>query len=125
VICFRAYTNVRNMRRHHRLYCKQPICIVCNETFLTDEMVKEHRSKEHTQEEITRAAEIYNRQQCCKCPLCSKSVTGINNMLKHMRECHSGYDYEPFGCEQCSKTFYTVSALHIHARCHNGNRLIA
>ncbi|PNF22788.1 hypothetical protein B7P43_G02525 [Cryptotermes secundus] len=123
VICFRAYSNIRNMRSHRRIYCKQPICIVCNETFLTDEMVREHRSKEHTQGEITLAAKIYSRQQRCKCPLCAQGVTGINNMVKHMKECHSGYNYEPFGCEQCSETFSTVSALHIHTRCHSENRL--
>jgi uncharacterized Zn-finger protein len=123
VICFRAYSNLRNMRSHRKLYCKQPICIVCSETFLTDKMVKEHRSKEHTQEEVTLAAKSYNRQQCCKCPLCSQAVTGINSMLKHMKECHSGYNYKPFGCEQCSETFSTVSALHMHMRCHNDNHL--
>jgi uncharacterized Zn-finger protein len=123
VICFRAYSNLRNMRSHRKLYCKQPICIVCSETFLTDEMVKEHRSKEHTQDEITLAAKSYNRQQCCKCPLCTQPITGINNMLRHMKECHSDYSYKPFACELCSETFSTVRALHIHMRCHSDNHL--
>ncbi|PNF18209.1 hypothetical protein B7P43_G18046 [Cryptotermes secundus] len=125
VICFRPYSNLQNMRRHRKLYCKHIICIVCNETFLTDEMLKEHRSKEHTEEEVMLAAKSYKRQQCHKCPLCGLGVTGLNNMLKHTKECHSGYNYKPFGCEECSKTFTSISALHIHVRCHRENSLIA
>jgi uncharacterized Zn-finger protein len=122
-ICLKEFSNSQNMRRHRKVNCNQPICIVCNETFLTDEMVEEHRTKEHAQEEVALAARSYNRQQYFKnCPLCAQTVSGIRNMLKHMKEYHSDYNYKPFACERCTKTFSTASALRTHKIWHSEHR---
>jgi uncharacterized Zn-finger protein len=122
-ICFREFSNSQNRRRHRKVNCNKPICIVCNEIFQTDEMVEEHRTKEHTQEEVTLAAKSYNRQRYFKtCPLCAQTIFGVRNMLKHMKEHHSDYNYKPFACELCTKTFSTTSALRTHRIWHSEHR---
>jgi len=121
-ICFTQFANSQNMRRHRKAYCKKPICIVCNETFLSDEMVHEHQIKEHTNEEVAVAANCYRRQQHFKCLICSQSIYGKQCLLKHMKR-HVVYSYKPFACEQCPKTFYSIGMLHAHRIWHSEQRL--
>ena len=47
-ICFTQFADSQSMKRHRKVCCKKPICIMCNKTFLSDEMVHEHQIKEHT-----------------------------------------------------------------------------
>ncbi|PNF22789.1 hypothetical protein B7P43_G02525 [Cryptotermes secundus] len=122
-ICLREFSNLQNTKRHRKISCKKPVCIVCGETFLTDEMVEEHRTKEHTEDEVAFAAKGYSRQKYFKsCPVCAKSIYSVRDMLKHMKEHHSDYDYKPFACELCTKTFSTASALRTHRIWHSEHR---
>lgn len=121
-ICFTQFANSQNMKRHRKAHCKKPICIVCNDTFLSDEMVHEHQIKDHTDEEVAVAANCYRRQQHFKCLICSQSVYGKQCLLKHMK-CHIDYSYKPFACEQCPKTFYSIGILHAHRIWHSEQRL--
>jgi len=104
-ICFTQFANSQNMKRHRKVVCKKPICIVCNEIFLNDEMVHEHRIKEHTDEEAAVGANCYRRQQHFKCLICFQSIYGKQCLLKHMK-CHV-HSSKPVACEQCPKTFYS------------------
>ena len=121
-ICLTKFANSQNMKRHRKMYCKKPICIVCNKTFLNDEMVHEHQIKEHTEEEVAVAANCYRRQQHFKCLICSQSIYGKQCLLKHMK-CHVDRSYKPFACEQCPKTFYSIGMLHAHRIWHSEQRL--
>jgi len=121
-ICFREFSNSHNRKRHRKLNCKQPICIVCNETFLTDDMVEEHRTKEHSEEEVAVAAKHYRERYLKCCPVCSQAISGKGNMLKHVKEYHRDYSYKPFACEQCSKTFSTAGILRTHRIWHSEQR---
>lgn len=121
-ICLTQFANSQNMKRHRKENCKKPIFIVCNETFLSDEMVHQHQIKEHTDEEVAAAANCYSRQQHFKCLICSQSIFGKHCLLKHMK-CHEDSSYKPFMCEQCPKTFYSIDKLHGHRIWHSEQRL--
>jgi uncharacterized Zn-finger protein len=120
-ICFTQFSYLQNMKRHRRMYCERPVCIVCNETFLNDEMLQEHHTKEHTDEELAVAADCYSRQQHFKCPVCSQSIYGKEHAAKHM-ECHGDYSYKPFACEQCPKRFSSRGMLLSHRIWHSEQR---
>ena len=93
------------------MYCMHPVCTVCGETLLTDEMVEEQRIMEDEKEEVAVAAKCRTRQYMKCCPVCSQTIRGRGNMLKHMKEYHKDFGYKPFACEQCVKIFSAVYML--------------
>jgi len=112
-ICFTLFANSDNMRRHGKVYCKHPLCSFCGQTLLTDEMVEENRVTEYEKEEEVVTAGSHIRQYLKCCLVCSQTIHGRENMLKHMKECHKEYSNKP-ACEQCLKTLCTSDVLHMH-----------
>jgi len=110
-ICFTLFANSDNMRRHGKVYCIHPVCTICGQTLLTDEMVEEQRVMEDEKEEGAVTTKCRTRRYLKCCPVCSKTICGRGNMLKHMKECHKDYGYKPFACERCVKTFSSVYVL--------------
>jgi KRAB domain-containing zinc finger protein len=121
-VCFTQFANSQKMNRHRKMYCKKPICIVCTETFLSDEMLHEHQIMEHADEEVAVAANYYRRRQHCKCRICSQSMYSKWCLLKHM-QCHEDYSYKSLACEKCPKTFSSTNMLHAHRIWHSELRL--
>jgi uncharacterized Zn-finger protein len=121
-ICLQGFTNSRNRYKHRKETCNLPICIVCNEIFPTDKILEEHRTREHSEEEVALAAKSHRKLYFKCCPVCSEAVYGKGNMLKHMKEHHKHYNYTPFACEQCPKTFSTAHSLRKHRIWHSEQR---
>jgi KRAB domain-containing zinc finger protein len=118
-ICLRWFCNSRDRNKHRRVICKVPLCIVCNEIFPTVEILEEHRTMDHTEEEVALAARSHTKLYFKCCPVCSEVIFGSGNMLKHMKEHHKDYNYTPFACEQCPKTYSTALSLRKHRIWHS------
>jgi len=110
-ICFKLFADSDNMRRHGKVYCIHPLCTICGQTLLTDEMVEEQQIMDNEKEEGAVTAKCRTRQYMKCCPVCSQTIHGRGNVLKHMKECHKDYGYKPFACERCVKTFSSVYVL--------------
>jgi KRAB domain-containing zinc finger protein len=111
-VCLKAFANNGNKLRHLKVTCKNILCVVCNQTFQTTDMVEEHRAKEHSAEEIANAAKEYRMEQVLHCEICLVSMTGTSGMLKHMKTAHR--TSELFMCEQCNRCFLNEEQLLRH-----------
>jgi hypothetical protein len=87
------------MRKHGKVYCKHPVCAICGQTLLTNEMVEEQQKMADENEEVAVAERCHSRQYFKCCPVCSQTICGRGNMVKHMKECQKDYGYKPFACE--------------------------
>jgi citrate lyase synthetase len=76
---------------------------------LTDEMVEENPVIEYEKEEVVVAAGSHIKQYLKCCPVCSQTIHGRENMLKHM----DSHKNKP-ACQQCLKTLHTSDVLHMH-----------
>ncbi|XP_069671784.1 zinc finger protein 93-like isoform X2 [Periplaneta americana] len=111
-ICLKTFSNNHNRSRHLKVTCKNIICVVCYKTFLTRDTMEEHRTKEHSVDEINESAKEYRMEQILHCEVCLVSVTGTSNMLKHMRTAHETCSL--YACEQCNRCFLNEQQLLQH-----------
>ncbi|XP_021921710.1 zinc finger protein 431-like [Zootermopsis nevadensis] len=117
-VCLQGFASLHYRNKHRKVTCKLPICIVCNKVLPSDKTLEEHRTKEHTEEEVAVAAKCHRKWYFKCCPVCSEIICGKGNMLKHMKEYHKDYTYTPFACEQCPKAYCTARSLRNHSMWH-------
>ncbi|KAJ9589721.1 hypothetical protein L9F63_017060, partial [Diploptera punctata] len=116
---------------HRSTRCSTCICVVCSMIFPDSRELIEHRSKEHTEEEITNAAIVFRNGRRYSCSLCSKSYKKPDSLCKHKRKHHgdqkkTSKEFSPkknktpkkqrnvFNCTKCEKKFKSQKALTVH-----------
>ncbi|KDR21609.1 hypothetical protein L798_03518 [Zootermopsis nevadensis] len=117
-ICLQGFNNSRSRYKHCKETCNLPVCIVCKNIFPTDKILEEHRTKEHTEEEIAVAAKCHRKWFWKCCSICSEVIYGKGNMLKHMKEYHKDFNYTPYACDHCPKAYCTARSLRNHRMQH-------
>lgn len=118
-MCLVSVTGTSSMLKHmktaHKTY-ELFTCEQCNRCFLNEEQLLKH----DTPCKLKKVVSNYLKGPRGHCKICSEPISGIGNMMKHMRRVHK--EYRPFICELCPKSFLTKQELGQHSRSHSDHR---
>lgn len=118
-MCLVSVTGTSSMLKHmktaHKTY-ELFTCEQCNRCFLNEEQLLKHG----TPCKLKKVVSNYLKGPRGHCKICSEPISGIGNMVKHMRRIHK--EYRPFICEHCPKSFLTKQELGQHSRSHSDHR---
>jgi len=104
--CEKVFANNASLQIHHRR-CHKPVkCKRCLETFHGMDSFRAHATSHYN--EIT---------QCFPCPLCSKEISTVEKLFKHLKQAHADRRYS---CNVCETSFKQSNHLRQHiASLHN------
>ncbi|VEN54352.1 unnamed protein product, partial [Callosobruchus maculatus] len=109
--CERRFTQFAHLEDHMRVHSgDRPYqCETCKFGFKTKARLRKHE-KSHEGTKITK--------RTVQCPLCSKLMRNIKQLMAHLESQHEDDSAELFSCQLCPKSYKNVFALNHHMRVH-------
>nr|CAH7715624.1 unnamed protein product [Callosobruchus chinensis] len=110
-ICGKNFSVNGNLSKHMRIHTgDRPYqCETCKFGFKTKARLRKHE-KSHEGTKITK--------RTVQCPLCSKLMRNIKQLMAHLESQHEDDSAELFRCQLCPKSYRNVFSLNHHMRVH-------